>query len=62
MHVHAVLSVAEDCGLGRGDRALSVWHKKKKTKNLTLRTTGAVVMPNAPAEPRLSKQKPTVFF
>lgn len=61
MHVHAVLSVAEDCGLGRGDRALSVWHKEKN-KNLTLRTTGAVVMPNAPAEPRLSKQKPTVFF
>lgn len=62
MHVHAVLSVAVDCGLGCGDRALSVWHKKKTTKNLTLRTTGAVVMPNAPAEPRLSKQKPTVFF
>lgn len=33
-NVHAVLSVAVDCGLGRGDRALSVWHKKKKTKTL----------------------------
>lgn len=34
LHVHAVLSVAVDCGLGRGDRALSVWHKKKKKKTL----------------------------